>query len=191
MGIKENNLSLPDIESVELKAHRDGSSNMITLFTFNRGAWVMDPLEAVKKYGTRDNKGRLGLYFTMNFEPNSAGLYLLANAEFASVRHIDGSTLAKWRFDDLQEQFKKKVPALIFVRARAEYKGEDEYFHFYRAELLQGTSASVIRDNIRSGHILIDLRLHDKGTRIRNHGTGFRIYEKYLSELFVRRTVIE
>ena len=54
LGLKENNLYLPDLDNVELKAHRDGSSNMITLFTFNRGAWVMNPISAVRKYGTKD-----------------------------------------------------------------------------------------------------------------------------------------
>ena len=33
-------------------------------------------------------------------------------------------------------------------------------------------------------NILVDLRLHDKGTMARNHGTGFRTYENKLSLLF-------
>ena len=35
LGIKENNINLPDLEGAELKAHRDNSDNMITLFTVN------------------------------------------------------------------------------------------------------------------------------------------------------------
>ncbi len=73
LGIDENNLYLPDLGEIELKAHRDDVNNLITLFTFNRWAWVMDPLEAVKKYGSPDETGRLGLYFTTSFRPNSAG----------------------------------------------------------------------------------------------------------------------
>lgn len=38
LGMKENNIALPDLGTVELKAHRVGSSSMITLFTFNRKA---------------------------------------------------------------------------------------------------------------------------------------------------------
>jgi hypothetical protein len=38
LGINENNYATPDIEGAELKAHRDNSSNMITLFTFNNKA---------------------------------------------------------------------------------------------------------------------------------------------------------
>ncbi len=190
LGIKENNISLPDFDGAELKAHREDSSNLITLFTFNRGAWVMNPLEAVKKYGTADENGRLGLYFTMSFKMNSAGLLLYADEESVSVRHIDGSTLVRWRFDDLQDQFEKKIPALVIAYARTEYRGDDEYFQFYKAILLNNTSKDILRESIKNGIILVDLRLHDKGTMARNHGTGFRIYEKNLPLVFSYSEVI-
>ena len=32
LGIEENNLYLPDLGQIELKAHRDDSTNLITLF---------------------------------------------------------------------------------------------------------------------------------------------------------------
>ncbi len=76
LGMKENNIALPDLGTVELKAHRVGSSSMITLFTFNRKAWKINPLQAIRKYGTRDSNGRLGMYFTMARTPNSMGLFL-------------------------------------------------------------------------------------------------------------------
>jgi hypothetical protein len=190
LGIKENNIDLPDLDGIELKAHRDNSSNLITLFTFNKGAWVTNPLEAVRKYGTFDRNMRKGLYFTMNFTPNSAGLFLYADNDSVSVRHIDGSTLVEWKFIDLQHQFERKIPALIIVYANSEYRGDDEYFHFYKAVLLKNTSTDILRESIRNNIILIDLRLHDKGTMARNHGTGFRIYEKNLSLIFQYSEVI-
>ncbi|MGC8638195.1 MAG: MvaI/BcnI family restriction endonuclease, partial [Athalassotoga sp.] len=101
MGLKENNLDLPDLGNIELKAHRDNSMNLITLFTFNRGAWLLNPLDAVRRYGTKDKNGRLGLYFTMSFQVNSAGLFLYCDTETVSVRHIDGTIIAKWKFSDL------------------------------------------------------------------------------------------
>jgi hypothetical protein len=56
VGLKENNIALPDFGNVELKAHRVGSSSMITLFTFNRKAWKMKPLEAVRTWHTRQEQ---------------------------------------------------------------------------------------------------------------------------------------
>jgi len=190
LGIKENNLIVPDLGKIELKAHRDGSTNLITLFTFNRGAWIMDPLDAVRKYGTKDQNGRLGLYFTMSRTPNSAGLFLYVDEDYVSIRHLDGSTIAKWKFTDLENQFRKKIPALVIVYAESEYRGEDEYFYFYKADYLQEPDHSLIKAEIRNETIKIDLRLHDKGTMARNHGTGFRIYEKDLDKVFKYRKTI-
>jgi len=184
LGIDENNLYLPDLGEIELKAHRDDVNNLITLFTFNRWAWVMDPLEAVRRYGTPDETGRLGLYFTMSFRPNSAGLFLHTDDSTVSVRHMDGNTLVKWNFEDLEEQFNRKIPALILAYAQTEYRGDDEWFHFYTAKFLTDTSASIIKEQINNEVILIDLRLHDAESRARNHGTGFRVREKDLAEVF-------
>ena len=186
LGIEENNLYLPDLGQIELKAHRDDATNLITLFTFNRGAWIMDPLEAVKRYGLPDENGRLGLYFTMSFKPNSAGLFLHTDVQSVSVRDINGSTLVKWNFIDLEEQFKRKMPALILAYAHTEYRGDEEWFHFYAAKFLTDTSSSIIREQINNEIILIDLRLHDAQSHARNHGTGFRVKEKNLPELFKR-----
>jgi len=36
IGIKENNIIIPDFGAIELKATREESSNLITLLTFNR-----------------------------------------------------------------------------------------------------------------------------------------------------------
>lgn len=85
LGLDENNIALPDLGAVELKAHRIGSSALITLFTFNRKAWRMKPLEAVRKYGTPDKTGRMGLYFTMSRVPNSMGLFLFVEQDKISV----------------------------------------------------------------------------------------------------------
>jgi hypothetical protein len=184
MGLTENNIALPDLGEVELKAHRSNSNNMITLFTFNRKAWKMKPLEAVRKYGTPDKDGRLGLYFTMSLKPNSSGLFLTIGKDTISVRHISGEVVAEWQLENLALRFEKKIPALIIVNALNEMRGDIEWFKFTRAQLLTGTSPKIIKEQIENENILVDLRLHDKGTRARNHGTGFRAYENKLPSLF-------
>lgn len=184
LGLPENNIALPDLGQIELKTHRINSNSMITLFTFNRKAWRMKPLEAIRRYGTPDSNGRMGLYFTMSRTPNSTGLFLEVNSEFVSVRHTSGEVIVEWQFSDLAERFAKKIPALILVSAFSELRGDREWFKFERAQLLSGTSKDIIRSQIYAGNILIDLRLHDKGTMARNHGTGFRVYEDKLPLLF-------
>lgn len=184
IGLPENNIASPDLGEIELKAHRINSSSMITLFTFNRKVWKIKPREAIKKYGTPDEDGRLGLYFTMSRTPNSTGLFLHMESETISVRHVSGEIVAEWQLQTLAERFVEKIPALILVSAFSEMRGDDEWLKFDRAQLLIGTSAEIIRSQILAGNILVDLRLHDKITSARNHGTGFRAHEDKLPSLF-------
>lgn len=184
LGMKENNIALPDLGTVELKAHRSGSSSMITLFTFNKEAWKINPLKAIKKYGTRDSNGRLGMYFTMSRTPNSVGLFLHIDRSTISVRHVSGEIVAEWQLEVLADRFVKKIPGLVLVSAFCEMRGNVEWFKYERAQLLTGISPDIIRNQITAGNILVDLRLHDKGTSARNHGTGFRATEDKLTSLF-------
>jgi hypothetical protein len=119
--------------------------------------------------------------------PNSTGLFLHIESETISVRHVSGEIIAEWQLQTLAERFVKKIPALILVSAFSEMRGDVEWFKFDRAQLLTGTSAEILRSQILAGNILVDLRLHDKITSARNHGTGFRAHEDKLPLLF--RTV--
>ncbi len=188
MDIDENNFAFPDINDIEIKAHREGSNNMITLFTFNKRAWQIPPLEAIKKYGSLDQNGRLGMYYTMSLAPNSAGLFLTVNEKEISVQHISGEVIAIWQLSNLVERFMQKIPALLFVSARTEERDGKEYFHYYRVQLMQNTNATLLSDLFKNGDLLVDLRLHDKKTSARNHGTGFRVYEDKLPKLFNKIT---
>lgn len=185
IGVNENNIDLPDIDKYELKGHRINSNSMITLFTFNRKAWQMKAIQAVRKYGSLDKDGRKGLYYTMSLKPNSAGVFLFVDDTDMYVRHVSGEIIAKWNLESVAKQFAKKMPALLFVSAFSEVRDDVEYFHYQRAQLMVGTSHELIAEQIRSENILIDLRLHDKGTEgARNHGTGFRAKEDKLPLLF-------
>lgn len=189
LGMGENNIALPDLARAELKTHRDGSGSMITLFTFNNKVWQIEPIEAVRKYGSYDKNGRRGLYYTMSLKPNSAGLFLEVGDEEIGIRHISGEKIAVWKLEQLEERFEQKIPALILVHAFFEERDGKEYFHYDRASLLQGTSPSILKNQFKKEHLLVDVRMHDKGTRgARNHGTAFRVKEDKLSFLFERVT---
>lgn len=82
------------------------------------------------------------------------------------------------------ERFIQKLPGMILVSAFSEMRGDVEWFKFDRARLLKDTSPEIIRNQILEDNILVDLRLHDKGTSARNHGTGFRAREDKLPLLF-------
>ncbi len=181
LGLRENNIALPDWGRVELKAHRIGSSSMITLFTFNRKAWKMKPLDAVRKYGTPDENDRLGLYFTMSRTPNSMGLFLHIETDTISVRHISGEIIAEWQLDTLADRFMQKLPRLILVSAFSEMRGDIEWFKFDRARLLTGTSPEIIRNQLLEGNVILDIRLEQ---RVSSQDVRFLVNNDKLCELF-------
>jgi hypothetical protein len=120
----------------------------------------------------------------MSLKPNSTGLFLEVQDTEISVRHISGQIVAIWQLETLVKRFLQKIPALVFVSTFTEDRDGIEYFRYHRAQLMKGTSPELLANQFRAENILVDLRLHDKETRARNHGTGFRTYENKLPLLF-------
>lgn len=162
LGVPENNISAPDLGDIELKAHRINSTSMITLFTFNRKAWKMNPLEAIKKYGTPDDNGRLGMYFTMSQKPNRSGLFLYLENDAILLRHVSGEVIAEWKLDVLAGIFKQKLLAMISVRALIEMNVGKEWLRFTRAQICQGTSQENLQEQFLAGNIHFDLQFDEK-----------------------------
>ncbi len=192
LEIKENNLSIPDLGEIELKAKRENHTGMTTLFTLNKKAWKMKPLEAVRKYGRKNKNGRLGLYHTIRLKPNSAGLFLSVKDDLIAVRSTDGSLITEWELEEIQKCFNEKVRSVLLVKARVEKRDGVEHFLYNCARLLSGgATKSTLKNQFENGKLLLDLRLHDKVTRARNHGTGFRAYEEGLEDLYKNIKEIE
>lgn len=47
-----------------------------------------------------------------------------------------------------------------------------------------GTTKEILKNQFENGQLLVDLRLHDKGTMARNHGMGFRLFENNIENLY-------
>lgn len=184
LGISENNIALSDMDIAELKAHRQGSSSLITLFTLDRGAWKVVQMNAIHKYGLIDSEGRPNLYMTLSAGNAGTALHVEVDKTSATVLHPSGTVVAQWKHTQLAERFEQKFPALMLVSADVEIRNGKEWFHYKRAQLLQGTSGKRFQQGMSNGWIKIDLRLHDSGGTVRNHGTGFRISEDKLAHLF-------
>jgi hypothetical protein len=190
LEITENNIKLPDWGEIELKTQRADDNSMLTLFTFNHKAWVIDQLSAIERFGSPDAQGRLGLYYTLSGKPNSAGLFIYTNESSVQVRHIDGAVVVSWNLDKLVEQFENKVKSILLVGAQTDMRDGIEYFYYDRARLLTGgTDIGILKSQFERGDILIDLRLHKKEvegkkTVSRNHGTGFRVKRNKIEQVY-------
>jgi hypothetical protein len=182
LEIPENNLKLPDFGKIELKSKRKNASTPVTMFTFNRAAWKLKQIDVIKNYGYEDTTGRQALYCFVSSKPNPQGLYLKTTTTSFQMYHKDGTLIAEWQADNLEETFKKKMPALVLVQAETRVNSEEkEEFYYNEAYLLSKPSGKKLLAMIANNEIIVDVRMHiNLRGSVRNHGTAFRTDEAKL-----------
>jgi hypothetical protein len=190
LGLKENNIRIPDLGNIELKTKRRNTSSKVTMFTFNRGAWIVPLSEVIKKYGYVDKYERHALKCTVSIKPNPQGLYLRTTRKDLQLHNLKKDIIASWKSDILMDYFSRKLPSLIIVTAdtRRNSRGREE-FHYSEAYLLNYPSKQGLLKLIDKGYIVVDLRMHlTKSRQVRNRGTAFRIAEENLLRCFKKVT---
>lgn len=189
MGLRENNLQTPDFGDIELKSQRNGVSNRVTMFTFNKGAWKIKQRQLIQEYGYEDTNGRPSLYCTVESRPNNQGLHLKVEEEAIRLYHVNNTLIAEWPGEILIDTFRTKMPALAVVYAETRINSDNkEEFWFNEAYFLTNPDEDNFLDLIKKDIVIVDVRMHlrNNGT-VRNHGTGFRIDERFLNQCFGNR----
>jgi hypothetical protein len=186
--IDENNIALPNLKDTELKAKREQSAYPITILTYDRCAWGGrgSQLSALEKYGYSDSDGRLGMYHLLKTKANSHGLFLSVSDTEVSAQHTDGTSIAKWSLKELAKKLDKKTKNILLVNAKVDVRNGVEHFLYDHARWCHnGIDYSNLRNLFENEKLMIDLRLHKKlNGSVRNHGTGFRIYENNLPDMY-------
>jgi hypothetical protein len=189
-GLRENNIPIPDIGGrVEIKTIRKDSQSLITLFTFNRGVWHINQRDIVNRYGYIDEKGRKAFKNTVFFgRPITQGLVLNLDEVKNVIQLIDFNSkeiFATWDIYVIIGKFITKLSRLLYIIAERKIEQGIEYFYFCEAYLLKNPSPRNFLNAFRNSLIGIDIRMHLKESgSVRNRGTGFRIREKDLIELY-------
>ena len=197
LDLAESNLAVPDIGGrIELKATRKNSQSMVTLFTFNRAAWARPQKEIIEQYGYADADGRKALYssvFHRQKNPQDLEITLDKAEHKVHLRHASGAPLATWSIYTIVGKFVSKLERLLVVLAdnrQNETSGREEFW-FNRAYLLENPSPENFLSAFENAQIAIDVRMHLKaGGTVRNHGTGFRIKEPDIINLYADRRKI-
>ncbi len=192
LGIAETNIPIPDIGGrVEIKTSRKDSTSLVTLFTFNRAVWRKSQKEVIEEYGYIDQKGRKALKSTIFFKKaNSLGLYLEVD-EQKNIIQLKAPTeelLAEWDVYVIVGVFSSKLSSLLFVLAERRKVQKQEEFHFNEAYLLTEPNPRNFLRAFKNSLVGIDLRMHlkENGT-VRNRGTGFRMREHDMMELYANK----
>ena len=192
LSIEENNLRLPDIGDIELKAKRISSDSMLTLATK-----TPQPKGTNRKlfdeYKYKDDEDYYNLHSTVygsrinpqGFRINyQDGKLLLENKN-----HIE----AYWDeniFKDVLVSKSNKI-LLVFAETKGESKSSNEQFHFIEAYLLEGLTRGKFQNAIEKDYLKVDIRIgvyrsgKNKGKR-HDHGTGFRMHKRDFLKLYDR-----
>jgi len=189
LGIPENNKKIPDFKYAELKTHRKSASSLVTLFTYDRDVWKINNAELIAKFGYWDDKKqRYAIYQTVTSKANNYGWYIDIDQEKLLLKYRTGEILAEWAIHELASTFSNKMPNLVYVLADSRMVNDEEEFWYNQAYYLEGVNEKAFISLLRQDIIVLDIRMHLKANDVaRNHGTGFRINDVYLPDLFASR----
>src|SRR3989338_6616306 len=199
LKIKENNSGEPAFDynglPVELKAQRETASSRVTLMTKTPNWDPLKPKEIMEKFGYKDLHDRQALKITLianNF--NAKGFKLEVNkvADRLNIVHKDYGTVAYFGIKELMQKLSDKIyKNLILVLADRKKKGEQEYFRYTKAIILQELSEDAFEKLFNDGLIVWEFRMHIKEDgSVRDHGPGFRISKNHIDKLYKKNKVI-
>jgi hypothetical protein len=190
LGIKENNLRLPDVGDIELKAKRIDSGSMLTIATKSPEPRGINKV-LFEKYKYLDKEGYYNLHSTVYGSRNNPQMFKVVFEKDRLVLKNKFNVEAYWPisiFDDVLKAKSDKI-LLVFAETKGERKTKEEKFHYTEAYLLSNLNISKFQSAVESDKLKIDIRIgvyrsgKNKG-KYHDHGTGFRINKRDFLHLF-------
>jgi len=190
LGIKENNLRLPDVGDIELKAKRITSDSMLTLATKSPEPKGVNRI-LFENYKYKDKDEQYNLHSTVygsRFNPQG---FKITIKEDKLILENKNNIEAFWPitiFDDVLKSKSNKV-LLVLAETKGQRKTKDEQFHYVEAYLLSGLNDKNFEVAIMNDMLKVDIRIgvYRSGKRkgiYHDHGTGFRIHKRNILKLY-------
>lgn len=210
IGVVENNIDAPDLYGYEIKSHREEASSYITLFTkaptFPRGANAYLKDRFGEPYDDNPELKRLHTSMFADHYNSYCGrlsfrlINVLADRsirigiyDIATKALIDDSV--GYKYEIVEKALRRKMKNLFYVSAKREYRGDDEYFHFDKAEIYSNPSFDKFLGLLDDGKIMYDIRIgsYKSGRNYgkpHDHGSCFRLLEANLCLLYDTHEVV-
>jgi hypothetical protein len=187
LGIKENNSQNADVScldgDVELKTHNADSTTNITLMSkepkWNKSEGFNNWHDVVRTFPTSDEDGTIRCYTTIGNTPNNKGLSVYVDEDDKKVKIMDLNqrTVGSWSFDMLQNKLDKKCGDSVIVVLR------NTKNIVLGADVYSGGDFDNMKEMLRDGRMVVEIRAKTGATK-HNHGTGFRLDNNYMPDLF-------
>lgn len=191
LGLRENNLCVPDWGEFELKTCRMDSTTPVTLLSKSpKRTGDISRHDFLAKHGYTDTMGRTGLNCTVSsLCVNSRGWQLRAALD---DQHIDfehlGEVVAYQDLPSLTRNLARKVRNIVLVMVDILHDESGLSVQYAGAYLLAGIHEEEIASLIRQGQITFDWRMYVKPDgSVRDHGPVYRIQEANIPQLYSTR----
>jgi len=190
LGIPENNIRLPDIGEIEIKAKRIDSNSMLTLATKAPKPRGVNR-KLFEQYKYLDSDGYYNLHSTVYGSKVNPQGFKIKYREGKLLLENKHKTEAYWdenMFSDVLVSKSNKI-LLVFANAKGETKSGNEQFHYIEAYLLQNLNIDKFHTAIEKDYLKVDIRIgvyrsgKNKG-KYHDHGTGFRMNKKDFLTLY-------
>lgn len=200
LGIKRNNLKIPDYKGIELKSTRlirnghERIQTRNTLFTKvpDFGMTYREILENYGKYQIPKNSHieRLQLIETCRVSRKNAydlQLYVDSNKEELDLLYIQKAIkkfVSAWYINNLKKTLLLKHKETFWVKAVSENRNGIEYFRYDIILYTKKPNVSLIMPLLETDKITVDLAAHITNGKYRDHGILFKMLPKDIPMLF-------
>lgn len=92
-----------------------------------------------------------------------------------------------WSFDKIEPLIRKKIQNVVFIKCAEKKESDKHKIKITEAYFLEDFDFEKFLDGIEKGEVYIETRAH--GTR--NHGTAFRMFERYYPSIFDTKESID
>ena len=202
LDIEENNKDEPDFAQYELKAMRTngGDTQLLTLLTKSplpdgANARLLETYGYISDAYEHKKKVLHSTLSTGHFaQVADTGKSLSVDCSDNKIRIIDneGNSFAYWTEETLRAAFNKKYPfSMVHAYADSQMGSRKEEFYFHTAYELSEFSFEKLLVQLREGKVKVDIRIGQyPNGKTHDHGTGFRIQDRALTEIFLNKKVL-
>ena len=184
LGLKAGSADIPDSLGWELKWYTE-RTHLLTLFHKEADGPRGIMRQMVRKYGWKDNRGRLSFRHTI--KGKSDRFRVEDGVEQLVVRPIRGKgPVPYWSHHELVAAAGAKLRRLIMVRG--ERKGRE--VRFLQADAYETFHLADFIYEVLRGAIVIDFDCREAkpgSDGLRNHGTKFRISPSSICRLYLKK----
>lgn len=190
LGIKENNIALPDFGVMELKSQRLDTGSMLTLFTKKPEGTTNSDIREKFGYPDKHFPKIKVIHQTLSSDKKNAQGYRCKIDKVKNRMLIlkKSKIIGFYPLDFIKAKAIEKIGnGLILVLAKSKKIKKQEYFNYKKAYLLKDIDPVKFLK-----HYEYDIRLgvYQSGAKKgqpHDHGSAFRIKQKFIMDLFRTR----